>query len=42
VAAGYQNLANLRADTDLDALRQREDFRKLMTELEAKIKAKNP
>jgi tetratricopeptide (TPR) repeat protein len=36
VAAGYKNLAHMKQDTDLDPLRKRDDFQKLMTELEAK------
>jgi tetratricopeptide (TPR) repeat protein len=35
VAAGYKDLANMQKDKDLDALRQREDFKKLMAELVA-------
>jgi tetratricopeptide (TPR) repeat protein/tRNA A-37 threonylcarbamoyl transferase component Bud32 len=35
VTAGYANLKNLRQDTDLDALRDRADFQRLVTELEA-------
>jgi tetratricopeptide (TPR) repeat protein/tRNA A-37 threonylcarbamoyl transferase component Bud32 len=38
VAAGYRDVANMRTDTDLDPLRQREDFQKLLQELEAKGK----
>jgi hypothetical protein len=34
VVAGYKNAANLKQDRDLDALRGRADFRKLMTEVE--------
>jgi hypothetical protein len=33
VAAGYKDVANIRSDTDLDALRGREDFKKLLAEL---------
>jgi hypothetical protein len=36
VAKGYKNLAQMKKDTDLDPLRQRDDFKKLMAELEAK------
>jgi serine/threonine-protein kinase len=36
VAAGFRMAAHLRADTDLDALRQRDDFQKLLKDLEAK------
>jgi tetratricopeptide (TPR) repeat protein len=35
VAAGYKDTANIKTDTDLDALRGREDFKKLLAELEA-------
>jgi tetratricopeptide (TPR) repeat protein len=36
VAAGYQDVYDLRTDAGLDPLRQRDDFRKLLTELETK------
>jgi tetratricopeptide (TPR) repeat protein len=36
VAAGYRNHAHMARDTDLDPLRGRDDFKKLMTDLEAK------
>ncbi len=36
VAEGYKDVAHLRKDPDLDALRQRADFKKLLSELEAK------
>src|SRR5262249_11208295 len=36
VAAGYQNLAHMRKDTDLDVLRDRADFKQLLEELAAK------
>jgi hypothetical protein len=42
VAAGYRNVAHMRTDTDLDALRQREDFQKLIQELEVKGKEGGP
>jgi serine/threonine-protein kinase len=35
VAAGWKNVAHMRQDQDLDALRDREDFKKLMAELAA-------
>jgi hypothetical protein len=38
VAAGFTDVTHLKKDRDLDALREREDFRKLLTELEAKQK----
>jgi tetratricopeptide (TPR) repeat protein len=34
VAAGWTNVAHMKKDTDLDFLRDREDFKKLMAELE--------
>ena len=36
VAGGYLNITGFPTNTDLDALRQREDFQKLRQELEAK------
>jgi hypothetical protein len=36
LAAGYNDLDLLKKDTDLDALRDREDFRKLLQALPAK------
>jgi tetratricopeptide (TPR) repeat protein len=38
IAAGYRNVLLVKHDTNLDALREREDFKKLLTELEAKQK----
>jgi tetratricopeptide (TPR) repeat protein len=38
VAAGYANLARLRTDTDLDVLRSRPEFQKLLKDVEAKAK----
>ena len=38
VAKGYKNVARMKNETDLDLLRKREDFQKLMAELEAKQK----
>ena len=35
VAAGYKNAAHVAQDRDLDALRDREDFKQLVAELEA-------
>jgi hypothetical protein len=40
VAAGFGDLATLRTDTDLDALRPRTDFKQLLKELEAKAAAR--
>lgn len=36
VAAGYNNVDHMRKDKDLDALRDREDMKKLLAELGAK------
>jgi eukaryotic-like serine/threonine-protein kinase len=36
VAAGYKNVAHIKKDTDLDPLREREDFKKLIAEMEKK------
>jgi hypothetical protein len=36
VADGYRSLYELRTDSGLDSLRQRDDFRKLVAELETK------
>jgi tetratricopeptide (TPR) repeat protein len=36
IQKGYQDLAHMKKDTDLDPLRQREDFQKLIRELEAR------
>jgi serine/threonine protein kinase/tetratricopeptide (TPR) repeat protein len=38
VAAGYTDAAHMKQDKDLDALRDRDDFKKLLAELEAKAK----
>jgi hypothetical protein len=38
VRKGYKDLALMKKDTDLDPLRQREDFKKLVVELEGKGK----
>ena len=35
VAAGYKDAAHMERDKDLDALRDREDFKKLLAELGA-------
>jgi tetratricopeptide (TPR) repeat protein len=39
-AAGHQYVAGMRTDTDLDVLRSREDFQKLLAELDKKSPAK--
>ena len=38
VQAGYKNTAQLAKDPQLDSLRQREDFQKLLAELESGTK----
>ena len=38
VSKGYKDVAHMKKDTDLDPLRQRDDFRKLVAELEGKGK----
>jgi serine/threonine protein kinase/tetratricopeptide (TPR) repeat protein len=38
IEAGYRDADHMKTDSDLDPLRQREDFRKLITELEASPK----
>jgi len=38
VSKGYRDVAHMKKDTDLDPLRQREDFKKLVAELEKKGK----
>ena len=38
VSKGYRDVTNIKTDTDLDPLRQREDFKKLVAELEGKGK----
>jgi hypothetical protein len=37
IAAGYDGVGRLRSDPSLDTLRPREDFQKLVRELEAKV-----
>jgi hypothetical protein len=39
ITAGYRDTANLRKDTDLDSLRKRPDFEKLLADLETELKA---
>jgi tetratricopeptide (TPR) repeat protein len=41
VAAGYTDAAHVRADKDLDVLRDRKDFKKLLAELEVKTAKSN-
>ena len=36
VAAGYQDAAHMKKDPDLDSLRGRDDFEKLLKEMDAK------
>jgi tetratricopeptide (TPR) repeat protein len=40
VAAGYKDVANMKKDKDLDALREREDFRALLKDMEAGVQKK--
>ena len=40
VSKGYKDVAHMKKDTDLDSLQQRDDFRKLVAELEEKWKEK--
>jgi hypothetical protein len=35
---GYKDLGNMKKQNELDPIRSREDFKKLMAELEAKAK----
>ena len=37
VATGWKDTAQMKKDTNLDALRQREDFQQLLKDLEAQI-----
>jgi tetratricopeptide (TPR) repeat protein/tRNA A-37 threonylcarbamoyl transferase component Bud32 len=41
VARGYKDAAHMKKDTDLDALRPRDDFQKLLADLEAATKPKD-
>ena len=41
-AAGYKDAAHMRKDTDLNALRSRPDFQKLLEELEKKQERGGP
>jgi hypothetical protein len=36
VAKGYKDAAHMKKDSDLDPLRKRDDFQKLLAELEGK------
>ena len=36
VKAGFKNAAHMKKDSDLDPLRDRDDFKKLLAELEKK------
>jgi hypothetical protein len=36
VSKGYKDVAHMKRDTDLDPLRQRQDFQKLIAELDGK------
>ena len=37
VQAGYKDAAHMKSDADLDALREREDFKELLAELQKKF-----
>jgi hypothetical protein len=39
IQKGYKNVGHIKKDKDLDPLRSRADFQKLVAELEAKVKA---
>jgi tetratricopeptide (TPR) repeat protein len=39
IAAGFRDAAHMRKDTDLDSMRERPDFEKLLADLEKEIKA---
>jgi serine/threonine protein kinase/tetratricopeptide (TPR) repeat protein len=41
VARGYKDAAEMKGDTDLDALKKRDDFKKLVADLEAAAKPKD-
>jgi hypothetical protein len=41
VGMGYRDASGFRTDSALDPLREREDFKKLLTELEKKPSAKS-
>jgi tetratricopeptide (TPR) repeat protein len=41
VAKGYKNAAHMKTDTDLESLHQRDDFKKLIADLEAAIRPKD-
>jgi serine/threonine protein kinase len=38
VMEGYKDISHMKKDTDLDGLRSRDDFKKLMADLDAKVK----
>jgi hypothetical protein len=42
IAAGFRDLAGIRKETDLDSLRERPDFEKVLKELEEKMAADRP
>jgi hypothetical protein len=41
VAAGYKDFENMRRDSDLDALRTRDDFQELLRGLKTRVDAEN-
>jgi hypothetical protein len=42
IQSGFANVGLLKRDTDLDALRGREDFQSLLADLEEKVQKKHP
>jgi hypothetical protein len=42
VSKGFKDVPHVKKDTDLDPLRQREDFQKLVAELEGTKREKQP
>jgi hypothetical protein len=42
IAKGYKNAARMKNDKDLDAQHQREDFKKLISDLETRGKNEKP
>jgi hypothetical protein len=42
VAVGFRDIEQMKQDRDLDALREREDFKRLLADLETKQKEKDP
>jgi hypothetical protein len=42
VDLGFKNVEHMKKDSDLDSLREREDFKKLLAELETRQPATKP